>query len=275
MQTLKIRDYEIVNGDHVLVTASVHHSRGESVDAKQAMVQMHNETQGKLSAVAGSFVVLNDEPVRKVIQGMMALSHAALPVTDNMEELGFRSLSKNMFLDDQERIWNVEETESGRIAVRSNTVDNPEELAGLLAQCSVPISKGSDPQYFSALASSSSTVANHPKSGDYVSFVDAGRTQFGFVISPEFESDSSASYTGNLSVLASDAEKPVTISDKQVVGNMGFVDYPEPEQEASAAVGNVGKTQVQQLVDYYRRVYSYAPKYFAELQKRIRQHVFA
>tara|TARA_B100000214_G_scaffold357534_2_gene317202 strand:+ start:3819 stop:4637 length:819 start_codon:yes stop_codon:yes gene_type:complete len=269
--TTKIRDFAVIDGNHVFVTASVHHGRGQSVDPKQVMVDLHAETEGKLSAVANSFVTINDEPIRTLIQGIMTLSHAVLPVTGDMEKHGFRSLSSNIFMDKDENIWNVEETEDGKVAVRSNTIDNPDELQGLLAKCCVKQVSGTDPAYFEAVASS---VPDAPESGAYVSFVHDAKTKFGFVLSSVFASESSSSYTGDVLVVAEGVKEPLQISEKQIVANVGQLDYPEPDLE-TAASGNVGVSQKQQLVDYYQKVFGHAPQYFAELQKRIRQHVFA
>lgn len=272
MNTTKIRDFAVIDGNHVMVTASVHHARNTEVNPKDVMVSLHNETQGKLSAVAGSFVKIGNEPVRTLVQGVMSLSHAVLPVSDNMEKHGFKAIASNIFMDQDENIWNVEEAEGGKVAVRSNTIDNPDELQGLLAKCSTEQVAGTDPFYFESVASAQ---VDAPESGSFCTFVQEGKTVFGVVVSSVFETEDPRSYTGEVVVLANGADQPTKIDDKLLVANAGHIDYPEVEELESAAAGNVGKSQIDQMVDYYRKVFGHSPEFFAQLEQRIRKHTFA
>lgn len=277
MLNVKLRDYKIIDGDSVQVTATVNHARHSAPSAQDVMIALHNETGGRLSAVAGSFVNLANEPVRQIISGVMSLSKAVLPF-ENVEQLtdqGFRSLSKagNMFMDQDENIWNVQETGDGKVAVRSNTIDNPEELQGLLSKCSATMTAGQDPSYFTATASANTDTGAIP-AGSFLTFVHEGVTKFGVCVASVFENESESSYTGKLIALASDAEDSVTISDNAVVNVAGQVNYEEPPMESESA-GNVGKSEIQKLVIYYRKVYGHRPDFFRELEKRIRGHAYA
>jgi hypothetical protein len=277
MLNVKIRDFNIIDGDSVQVTATVGHARNNKPNPQDVMIALHNETGGCLSAVAGSFVSLDSAPVRQVVSGVMSLSKAVLPFTDaqQLENQGFRSLSKagNMFMDAEENIWNVEETGDGKVAVRSTTIDNPEELQGLLSKCSARVSAGQDPSYFTATASSNTQTGAIP-AGSFLTYVHEGKTKFGVCVSSVYQTEEESSYTGNLIVLASGEEQSATISDTSVVQVAGQVDYEEPEMD-SVSAGNVGKSQIQGLVDYYRKVFGHRPDFFAELEKRIRGHAYA
>lgn len=274
MLNAKIRDYQVINGDHVLVTASVNHQVDAQINPADVLISLHNATGGRLSAVAGSFVTLGEEPVRTIVQGVMSMSRAVIPFSDNLEQQGFRSLSSNMFLDQNEQIWSVQEGENGgKVCVRSNAIDNPEELQGLLAKCTTTISAGADPSYFTAVASGQ--VAT-PNGGDFLTFVDSGQTKFGVVVASVYENEQADSYTGDVIVLASDGDQEVKISDAQIVANVGAVNYEDlPEELAATAAGNVGKSQIGQMVDYYKKVFSYRPDFFKQLEQRIRQHSYA
>ena len=178
-----------------------------------------------------------------------------------------------MYLDQDENIWSVEQSENGgKVCVRSNTVDNPEELQDLLSKCSSRIPAGNDPSYFEAVASAQPTI---PNSGDFITFVHESATHFGVVLSSVFEEDTVNSYTGECVVLAADGSEAVQISEDQIVGNVGQVDYEDlPQEMASVSAGNVGKSQIEQVVDYYKKVFGHRPDFFKQLEQRIRQHAF-
>jgi hypothetical protein len=49
------------------------------------------------------------------------------------------------------------------------------------------------------------------------------------------------------------------------------IEYPQAEVSLSATAGS---PDVERLVDYFRRMFSYSPEYFRILETRIRSHAF-
>jgi hypothetical protein len=278
MFTAKLRESHVINGEQVAVTASVHHARGEKPNPQEVLLALQGATGNKLTAIAGSFVQVSEEPVRQIIQGVMSLSKSFMPFLSNesMEKNGFKSLSGNMFLDEQEQIWSVQEHEGGKVCVRSNTIDNPEELQGLLSKCSVTVPRGSDPSYFQAVASSNSKVVA-PEAGSFITYTHEDNVHFGVVLSSVYKTEEESSYTGNVIVydMESQSGESLEIQDIQIIANAGQVEYEEPEELASEATGNIGKTHIEKLVSYYQKVFGHRPDFFKQLSQRIRQHAYA
>lgn len=273
--TLNIRNCRIIDGTQALVTATIGHLANQKPNPAEVVAGLQSLCKNRLTPVKGSLVTINKEPTRTTVQGVMSLSKHIMdfPGAEALQNQGFKSLSSNMFLDENESIWTVKEEGGHKVCVKSNTVDNPEELQDLLAQCSTPIAAGSDPGYFQAVASTQQQQVA-PEAGTFVTFVSESTTKFGVVLASIFNSEDPASYTGSVSVLASDSDTAETIQDMQIVA-CSQVDWEEPADLESQASGNVGKSQKDQLVAYYRKVFGHNAAYLKEIEKRIRSHAFA
>lgn len=275
--TAKIRSNTVINGEQAVVTATVNHSINEKPNPSEVMAALQSMSGNHLTPVQGSFVSINEEPTRLTISGVMSLAKHVMPFPGQsaMEQQGFKAMASNMFLDDNEQIWSVKQEGNEKVCVRSNTIDNPEELQGLLAKCTTSITAGGDPSYFTAVASASTAQKQAVAGGTLITFVSESTTKFGVVLGSVFEDDNSASYTGKLKVLAFDADDAEEIQDNQIVAAAADVDWEEPSDLESQATGNVGKSQVTQLVGYYKKVYGHGKEFFREWEKRIRQHAYA
>lgn len=273
--TAKIRSSRVINGEQAVVTATVNHGRKQEPNPQEVMAALQSMSGNQLTPVPGSFVAINQEPTRTTISGVMSLAKHVMdfPGQEAMVQQGFKAMASNMFLDESEQIWTVKEEGGHKVCVKSNTIDNPEELQGLLAKCTTSITAGNDPAYFTSVASAAQAQAA-PEAGTLITFVSESTTKFGVVLGSVFESDSADSYTGNVQVYQFGADDAELVQDCQIVAG-AQVTWEEPEDLESQAAGNIGKSQKDMLVDYYRKVYGHGKEFFAQWEQRIRKHAYA
>lgn len=273
--TAKIRSSRVINGEQAVVTATVNHSVNAEPSPQEVLASLQSMSGNHLTPVPGSFVTINKEPTRTTISGILSLAKHVMdfPGQDAMVNQGFKAMASNMFLDENEQIWTVKEEGGHKVCVKSNTIDNPEELQGLLAKCTTKITAGNDPAYFTSVASAQKEQAA-PQAGTLITFVSESTTKFGVVLGSVFESESPDSYTGQVQVYQFGAPDAEMVQDCQIVAG-AQVNWEEPEDLESQAAGNVGKSQKDMLVDYYKKVYGHGKEFFAEWEKRIRKHAYA
>jgi len=246
-----VTEYKMINDRlaQVIVSASDRHL---SKDIRSSVEASVGEA---VSLVRDSFRWLNAEKTAMI--GFVALATPQrLLDTDTPEKAGFRMVAKNMYLSEEdESVWEMKKSAAGTYMVR-NGHDN---LAELLETARVS-PRGATPRMASVVNASSMPT-------EFVAFVNSlGSAQpsmdYGFVVKSDKD---------GLSVVTATYSKPVTIRHTEVVSSY-TLDAQTIEREVRAGAARVNAAvDKSDMIDYYKKLYSYAPDYLKLVIKEINE----
>ena len=267
MQKAFIKGSSVLDGNTAAITAVITH-QPNAFDAKQMLGSITNACNSKMTALAGSFNMLHKSATQTVVHGAVAATKDVLdydPAT-----CGFKSISSNMFMDDESAVWNLRHSEGKKILVKSNFVDDVSEIGTLLQSCS-SVNKNNIYGNDKDLASHVSTVRSAQasiKQGAFVSVASGGRLIQGAVVAVAYDKDDAA---GKLQILPTDSSEPVLVSRSSVMHNetIACSDIEGGFQSCS------GSNSMERLLQYYGKLYETHPEYFAQISERIHNYAFA
>lgn len=267
MQKAFIKGSSVIDGNTAAITAVITH-QPNALDTKQMLGSITNACNSKMTALAGSFNVLHKSATQTVVHGAVAATKDVLdydPAT-----CGFKSISSNMFMDDESAVWNLRHSEGKKVLVKSNFVDDVAEIGTLLQSCSSVNSKniyGNDKELASHVSTVRSAQASI-KAGAFVSVASGGRLVQGVVVAVAFDKDDAA---GKLQVLPNNSNEPLLVSRSSVMHNETLTcgDIQGGFQSCS------GSNSMERLLQYYGKLYEAHPEYFAQISERVRSYAFA
>lgn len=213
-----------------------------------------------LAPVSNSFRVLRDT----TCIGFVYASRATIPLSDAKPGAGYREIAANIYMDDNDVVWDVKNGAGGRYLARQGATD----MSALLEQARVSPS-GSVPRM-------SRVQAAVAEPNDFVAFVNPGprtsEVDYGACLGKDAK-------TGDYVVLSSLTSQMLLVKPALIVSSVTLnrADMPTAElllkREAADAgrsrVAASGKDGVLTPKEYYTKLYSYAPEYLAEVIKQI------
>jgi hypothetical protein len=255
-QSIAIEDFEVRGTKariKVKIVASAETSKSELLTA------LNDKFNGKLRAVPKSFKLTAESSANPKQVVLHAIGYVVPNIevveasADNMGRM--REVANNMFLDESDCIWN----QTGGFMYKRNDVESADALQTLLAECasegSVATRMKRRPEF--------PTIAGI-QSGDFVTYMSKGEMMCGYVLASDAK-------TNNYMILASTETEPEIVEAFAIQDRIkieeGSVQFPQEKEMA-------GAIDVNALIAYYKRVYSYNPAYFAELERRIRSFSF-
>ncbi len=269
--TVKILGYALAGEGLARITAEISHNQHSREDHSLVFDSLSKMFENKLSPVADSFTSVDKAPYTERVVGIVRVNTDAIPAESAK---GFRSVSSNIFMDEEDKMWVLRKTEAGDVLVKNTGIEDHDSLRGLLdVVCSSGYSLSSE---FKRNELSISKMHEGVTGGSYNQYVSAtdSRTKFGSVIA---ECDDE-----KLIVLPQDESAPEgeVVEKAAIVQEHNVADAPEPEmseqekmdQAVSVSRGVVG---VGTLLDYYKKVFARSGSYYAEFAKRVRAHAFA
>ena len=268
--TVSILGYALAGDGLARVVAEVAHNSFSREDHSFVSESMSRVFDNKLAPVAGSFRSIDKAPYTERITGVVRVNTQAVP-RDSAK--GFRSVSSNIFMDDEDKMWVLRKTESGDILVKSTGIEDHASLKGLMdVVCSSGHSLSSE---FKQAEQSISKMQQSIAGGDYVQYVSAHgtETKFGYVLA--------STEDGKLIILPSDASveegevvEPDAVVKKEDVSDAPDVEMSEQEKMDQAVSVSRGVVNMSILLDYYKKVFQRSGSYYAEFAKRVRAHAF-
>lgn len=269
--TVAVVGYNIVGKGFAHIVADVVHNQQSREDHNLVGVALCNAFENKMAAVAGSFQTVSKGRYEERVSGVVRVNTQSVMLTDDLK--GFRSVSSNIFMDEEEKMWVLRKTEAGDILVKNTGIEDHESLRGLLdAVCSNGYSLSSE---YDKASKSLSSMQHNAEGGDYVEYVStsSNTTKFGFVVA-RAEQD-------QLVVLSSDMLYPEgeVISTSSVIRTYDTESFPdvefsEQEQMDNAVAEARGVIDLKFLLEYYRKVFQRGPEFFKQFEARVRQHAF-
>lgn len=271
--TISILGYALAGEGLARVVAQVTHNRHSREDNSLVMESLSRAFENKLTPVRGSFHSVDKAPYTQRIEGIVRVNTESVMVSEKME--GFRSVSSNIFMDDEDKMWVLRKTEAGDVLVKNTGIEDSLALRGLLdVACSSGYSLSSE---FKRSTASISSMQAQVGGGDFVEYVSASsnETRFGFILASAEED--------KLIVLPQDAapeDEGEVIEKEAVTATFNADEFPEVElseqEQMDIAVSAArGVVDLSGLLSYYKKVFARSSKYYAEFAKRARGHAFA
>ena len=263
-----IKKHLPIGREGLVVHAQIVGAEGQNPEPASLLASLCEATNRKFTALANSVISLKREGNSHFLRAIMVPTIDAVPVGDDMK--GFTALSANMYVDNQDALWGLRESDAGRIMVRATEPENIEQLMDMMSSISCSAV---------ALRSQSPTLANlfegHEKMltglevGDVVSYYSESSSaiQVGSVVATGTMGTESAILVAPFSGAQ---QEEVSTSAVAVFVDGASVEYPEVQASYSSG----GAPDIERMVDYYRRMFSYNESYFKDLESRIRNHAF-
>lgn len=257
-----------------MVIVSVSHGKDANVSPETFRAALQNIAGHKMTALSGSFQVIEHSAYRTIVRGAMVPAKEIIPYNkDNM--IGFKSLSASIYEDGSENIWTLKQGANGDYLVKANNVDDISDIAQLMASLSSSPIPGSDNAYFSAVASASQEIKT-AKGGDFVTYMHQGNLCAGLAVASLSTDDGDS-----LMVLNGKEERADLIDPEQVTSIQDNVESVScagltlniPEHLASQSAS--ASETIEKLVSYYQKVYGHNTTFFGKLEQQIRGHAWA
>ena len=266
--TVELKSYASAGPQLARVVIDVTHTSASRKNPALVMEAISRKLQGRFQAVAASFELVSSGSYTDRLTGVVGKTREIVAVEPSVMK-GFRAMASNMFMDEEKDMWALKRTEAGDVLVKTSAEDDLSLLNLLEATASA--GHRSSPEY-SQLRAVCSAIANHVEGGQYVSYVDLNNSlAVGFVLATTDE--------GDAVVLQNGADDVDVIKREAVTDIHDDAEIPEPTMTAEEQIDHEvalssGRVDLSNLISFYKKVYAYAPKYFAELERRIRQHQF-
>lgn len=262
-----IKQLDSIGTNQALALVQLVHAPDEDI-AQNFGASVSAATDREYMSVSGSAAIIDQGRTHTYVR---AILNRMQDVKDVAEVSNMRSMSKNMYLDQSDRMWTIRKSESGQdVLVRNQDINDNSELLDMLRS----VSSATPEMLRSQLPEVAARYANHnmmlagAQGGDMASFVSSsGDLRVGFV---------AAAVTDDNTFLMVDQKT----GEQEQISSMSMValvdgDELDPKQfPALDSISAAGGVDVQKLLDYYAQVFRYNPEYYEMLAERIRAHNF-
>ena len=260
-------------GSYVRVTAFVSNSANTEKNHNVVPLLISNALDSRLHHVPQSFQVLAASEVGRTVTGIFSLNPETVAYEEDMD--GFKAVSGNMFMDDEEGLWVLRKTDAGKILVKSTGMEDADIIADLMpavaSASGTATTVGS--QTFEATASmnSDNSIRSRLEGGDFVTFVNpkSEAVEFGVIVASV--SRENGTNTKQIVIQSSDAEEDYTITDRgMVIAKIEGVDVGDMGVIESAA-----QKSLDEIAAYYKQMFIRDPNYYEQFMARFQSRIFA
>lgn len=223
----------------------------------------------RLCAVAGSFVKVNKTGMAHTVEGIVTVHQERIALTPEIRD-NFKAVSSSMYLDEEEKIWNLKRTPAGEILIRAAVGDEDTLLSNMLQSVA-----SSSPQSRDVHRQASECDASRAsiQGGDLALFVGSeGTPVMGFVVAAVANADGT---DAGLSMVTRSMEDVELIDRNQVVAFVAGSELELQKDDAVKALASGGRVDMDFIANYYRQVFMRDTAYFEKFMERFNAHVFA
>lgn len=267
---VEIKSYALAGEGMARVTVEVTHNSASRADSSVVARALEQKLEGRMTAVCGSFSVIDKGQYADRISGIVSVTRQAIPATDiNLK--AFRATASNMFMDEEQDMWVLRKTEAGGLLVKTTGIDDDMTLVGLLESHSSAGFRNS--HAFGQVTASASATADAVEGGQFVSFVGINNiVSHGYVVATDAGSD-------KIVVLATGDDETETISRVAVTEIHDVSNFPAFEPTADEKLAEVvasarGEIDLAFLTEYYKKVYQRSPQFYQAFLSRLNSHQF-
>jgi len=250
-----VTEYSIVNSRVARVIVST----VSNVNTPQLRAALQENLGASVTPITGSFRWLSDQ--KNSLIGFVALATPQHLVDGDPTKAGYRLVASNMYMSEADQsVWELKAGASAQYMVRQGQDDLRELLENSRAT-----PRGSTPRMASVIQASAQPT-------ELVAFVNSfGNAQpavdFGFCLS----SDKDNNYT----MITATYDQPIKVSASEIV-SIYALDPNQVHQQiqrgaAAKSVSVTAASDKSTMIDYYKRLYSYAPDYLKLVIKEINE----
>lgn len=232
---------------------------GATSTSSEILGAINEQFGGKLRAVARSFRIVEGSNqdrnnVQISLEGYL-VPNVEIIATASEQGQKMKCVAANMFLDQSDCIW----SKTGDFLYKKSDIETSEELNQFLTECSSSNIRMRKTAGFEAAS---------VNSGDFISYMSKGEMCYGFVVASDYPNR-------KLMVLAEGEEEPEVIDTFDVQTSTPIDDekvrFPEEEEMVETSATSV---DVNAIVNYYKRWFTYNPAYAQMLIDRLKGHSF-
>jgi hypothetical protein len=240
MRTISITDYRLKSP----TLAKVIVSYTGDIDREFIRAELSKKMEYLATPVTSSFKKIREG----VAVGFIRANKAVRSVTQKDIKANYRVMSSNIMMDNTDKsLWEVKDGTSGKYLARHGQED-------LTALVQANIQRRPDIPGLRHI-----TIAKAQPS-ELVAFVDdQGDVDHGFAV---------ATSDDQVKVLSFNRNIPMTVDYDSVVS---ITPVAVPRATQTEVMASLTAEQKKQSIDYYKRLYSYAPEYLADVVKAIQE----
>lgn len=225
------------------------------------------KVSNKLTPAVGSFAAIASNGVTTSVEGIVGVIEERIVLSDE-NRANFESLSSNMYMDNEERLWSLKKTDAGDILIKSHAGDDMEVMTALQA-CVASTSVGY--QEAEPAANQMATARSQIVGGDLVAFIsESGNLNMAFVVSDVRGEDGA-----DKGLMTVDRQHNIEHINRHMVVasvNGSQIEMDDTAEMEAVAAGNFS---MEFIADYYRKVFLRSPEYFEKFWARFKSHNFA
>lgn len=268
------------------VVLSVSH-RGESRRNKDivfsAIASMFN---GKATPVPNTWLSYNQTPLTEDLVGLVASNKQVIAYSPESSK-NFRAISSNMFMDEEKNFWTLKETDGGKLWVKTTAYDDESVLTELLSSLSSAVNS----RYEYDRNFPDVEFVENIQGGDYVAYVSNNSNQKGDSVdgfATGFVASTVMNEKGGLQnevvVLGFNKQNYEVIDRNMLLSVCSSDDFKSVfEVKAdnntsttfeSTASGMRSNVSLEDIISYYRVLFSRNAEYFKGFEQRIREKFY-
>lgn len=270
LPTVEIKNFALAGEGLARVTMEITHNAGSRADNSLAIRSLEQKLEGRMTAVAGSFAVIDKGNYADRVSGIVAVTRQSIPATDIVLK-DFRATASNMFMDEEQDMWVLRKTEAGGLLVKTTGIDDDMTLVSLLESHSSAGFRNS--HEWGSVTASASALARAVEGGAFVSYVTPDNLiAHGYVVA-------SVADTTDIVVLPVGSDATETVSRVAVTEIHDQTDFPAieatPEDQLAEVVASArGEIDLAFLTEYYKKVFQRSPKFYQMFMSRLNAHQF-
>ncbi len=265
---VELRHFSLSSANSAKVILHITHKQNSRTNKNSLREAVRAKFDNALDVVESSFVKIASDEFSDTAKGILSVVRKSVPYVEGSTR-GFTSVATNMYMDSEHTLWNLKKTAAGNLLVQTSSLEDEDSLQELLAG-SLHATSLYSPDYkaFSSVSSNFEQASG----GDFVSYVGKNGFSLGYVLASVDSNEES--YV----VLAHNSEEPEVIRSQSIMYAFDDSDAPAlPKKEVaqfaskSAACNEI---VLNDILAYYKMVYSRRPEYYKQFEARLRSHCF-
>jgi hypothetical protein len=299
-----LRNYALAGDGIVQATMDITHTEESRSNLDLVYQAIKTRFDSKLEAVAGSFTRLDHGRFTDRITGILSQVKTILPLPASGKLEGFRSISSNIFMDEERDMWHLRKTAAGQVLVRATDIGDDMSLLNFLDSKSSTSGGFRSSQDFRSLSSALQTLQDRIEGGKLVTYVTTdNKVRHGICVAtvttqvpaealpqqpmvgqeqptPQVSAEQ-VNYSQKL--LEGALILPMDVSDPEIVSKPAVTvvheaTLPEvqlsPQERADYAMASARGFSAEDLIAYYRKLYGQHPEFFSRFEANIRKQMY-
>lgn len=273
LPSVGIKAFTRINDQQARIVGKVCHNDASRANGDLVLQSLNNVLQGKLVGVPGSFRQLAETQMLTEFTGLISVNKQIIAVDEsNMGK--FRSLSANMYMDENDDVWSLCKTSTGDLMIRTVGVDDMVALAGDLMESTSSNAFDSD-----RLVAEACAKTLRAQEGQFVNFVDANnRVRSGFLMCDSV-SNEQGEMPGMVGISSIDGGGVEVVHRGAIVDIFeGEIKRPELDDETKinqAVAASRGSMDLNAAIAYYNKVYGHNKAFLDAFIQRLTTHAFS